>query len=217
MVFHNYTLSENTYEVECVETAKKRFNVFVPARDILQVILFETYSEFCEAHAGNMRSGCSRINMIRDICTIERQPCCSCGVLEKFDQFEDSFDLDVIPLHQFNRELDKADASAKDCICDFKVFPLYEIIVQNNIGERMTEGRDGFRKIYVPKTVTYIIHSSEREHMERYLAGTDDPLYDYVHHLKYNPANGSEALAAREDFEMHQKAGKRQKLENSQI
>ena len=36
--------------------------------------------------------------------------------------------------------------------------------------------------------VVYTIDSSEHEHLERYLAGTDDPLYDFVHEIRYNPA-----------------------------
>ena len=67
---------------------------------------------------------------------------------------------------------------------------------------------------FVPKVVNFIVASSEREHMERYLAGTDDALYDYVHHLKYNPTNGSEALVVKEEFEMRQQAGKRLKVAN---
>lgn len=48
----------------------------------------------------------------------------------------------------------------------------------------------------------YLVHPNEREHMERYLAGTDDALYDFVHHLKYLPAaQVSEAARAAEDFE----------------
>lgn len=33
----------------------------------------------------------------------------------------------------------------------------------------------------------YVVDPSENEHMERFLAGTDDPLYDLVHELRYNP------------------------------
>jgi len=51
------------------------------------------------------------------------------------------------------------------------------------------------------KTINYIVHSSEHEHMERYLAGTDDALYDYVNLLKYMPRlEGSEFLGAERDF-----------------
>jgi hypothetical protein len=47
----------------------------------------------------------------------------------------------------------------------------------------------------------YIVHPDEREHMERFLAGTDDALYDYVHHLKYDPLHGTEVQAAKQEYE----------------
>jgi succinate dehydrogenase flavin-adding protein (antitoxin of CptAB toxin-antitoxin module) len=33
----------------------------------------------------------------------------------------------------------------------------------------------------------YYLHPDEKEHIERFLAGTDNPLYDLVHELRYNP------------------------------
>lgn len=78
-----------------------------------------------------------------------------------------------------------------------KVFPLYVIKVKNKI-VREYENHNSFS---IPKTVNYIVHSSEHEHMERYLAGTDDALYDYVNLLKYMPCiEGSEFSAAEKDF-----------------
>lgn len=60
---------------------------------------------------------------------------------------------------------------------------------------------DTFTNFHLPKSfpfylaiplsepgVVYTIDSSEHEHLERYLAGTDDPLYDFVHEIRYNPA-----------------------------
>jgi hypothetical protein len=42
--------------------------------------------------------------------------------------------------------------------------------------------------IYVKKeNKPYIVHPDEKEHMERFISGTDDPLYDLVHELRYNP------------------------------
>lgn len=78
-----------------------------------------------------------------------------------------------------------------------KVFPLYVITVKNK-DVREYEHHNSF---LVPKTINYIVHSSEHEHMERYLAGTDDALYDYVNLLKYMPRlEGSEFLGAERDF-----------------
>lgn len=51
----------------------------------------------------------------------------------------------------------------------------------------------------------YIVHPCEKEHMERYLAGTDDPMYDFVHELRYNPdsAFGRERQEAESHFKKH--------------
>lgn len=78
-----------------------------------------------------------------------------------------------------------------------KVFPLYVITIKNK-NVREYENHNSFK---IPKTVMYIVHSSEHEHIERYLAGTDDALYDYVNLLKYMPRiEGSEFSAAERDF-----------------
>lgn len=79
-----------------------------------------------------------------------------------------------------------------------KLFPLYVITVKNKNVLREYESHTSFK---IPKTVIYIVHPSEHEHMERYLAGTDDALYDYVNLLKYMPRiEGSEFSAAEKDF-----------------
>ena len=56
-----------------------------------------------------------------------------------------------------------------ECICTPELFPCYVVTTK--------KGQDW----------TYLIHPDEKEHMERYLAGTDDPMYDLVHELRYNP------------------------------
>jgi hypothetical protein len=71
-----------------------------------------------------------------------------------------------------------------------KTFPLYVITVNNKNVLREYESHTNFK---IPK--------SEHEHMERYLAGTDDALYDYVNLLKYMPRiEGSEFLGVEKDF-----------------
>ena len=52
---------------------------------------------------------------------------------------------------------------------------------------------------YVSKLLTYFVDPSENEHMERFIAGTDDAMYDYVELLKYMPRiEGSEMKKAEE-------------------
>lgn len=46
------------------------------------------------------------------------------------------------------------------------------------------------------KDKRYYIHPCEQEHMQRYLAGTDDPMHDLVHELRYNHTIGIETRTA---------------------
>ncbi len=72
-------------------------------------------------------------------------------------------------------------------------FPLYLLTV---IGENQ-------------KFVSYIIDPSEHEHMERYLAGTDDPMYDFVHELRNNPRALPPSAELAEATERHNKRNKK--------
>ncbi len=86
-----------------------------------------------------------------------------------------------------------------DCACAKALFPLYELVVKNQHIPMFHVGSD---IVTVPETVVYLMHPCEREHMERYLAGTDDPMYDFVHELRYgaNALGGREKLEAKEDL-----------------
>jgi len=68
------------------------------------------------------------------------------------------------------RECTCDDIQKCQCIPDF--FPSYVILT---------------RKDSYEESRMYLVHPDEKEHMERYLAGTDDPLYDLVHELRFNP------------------------------
>lgn len=46
-----------------------------------------------------------------------------------------------------------------------------------------------------------IVHPDERDRMERILGGTDNPLHDLVHELRYNPNISFEREEAKRDFE----------------
>jgi hypothetical protein len=81
-----------------------------------------------------------------------------------------------------------------------RIYPLYEVRVKNL-----------FPEVYYEKVLpvcSYYLHPCEHEHMERFLAGTDDPLYDFVHELRYNPRAmpvSPELEMAREDFQKKRK------------
>lgn len=59
--------------------------------------------------------------------------------------------------------------------------------------------------IETAKDEIYIVHPCEYERMERFLAGTEDPMYDLVHELRYNPniKLSSEIQEAESHFKKH--------------
>ncbi len=82
-----------------------------------------------------------------------------------------------------------------ECTCYLPFFPFYEIVVTNH-DEKASDYTVAPAIRFVPPTATYIVHQSEREHMERYLAGTDDAMWDLVHALRYMPSNVDVVRAA---------------------
>jgi hypothetical protein len=65
-------------------------------------------------------------------------------------------------------------------------FPYYIVRTKNMLHEKTIY--DSKRSEFIESfTCEYILHPSEYEHVERYLAGTDDPMYDFVHELRHNP------------------------------
>jgi hypothetical protein len=56
------------------------------------------------------------------------------------------------------------------------------------------------------KVGNFVVDPCEKEHMQRFLAGTDDPLYDLVHELRYNPRIrlGEDVQEAESHFKKHQ-------------
>lgn len=60
----------------------------------------------------------------------------------------------------------------------------------------------GLYIITAKKYGDFIVDPCEKEHMERFLAGTDDPLYDLVHELRYNPSTrlGKDVQEAESHF-----------------
>jgi len=61
--------------------------------------------------------------------------------------------------------------------------------------------------IYVNKK-RYLVVFSEYEKLERILEGTDNPMYEFVHELRYNPNSfmkGRELQEAEKDFEVNKK------------
>lgn len=64
------------------------------------------------------------------------------------------------------------------------------------------------------KFAWYLIHPDERERMERILNGTDNPLYDLVHQLMYNPdVLPAEMIRSRREAKEHFEEQKKRKIE----
>lgn len=64
----------------------------------------------------------------------------------------------------------------------------------------------GLYIITTKKYGDFVVDPCEKEHMERVLAGTDDPLYDLVHELRYNPTTrlGKDVQEAESHFKKSQ-------------
>lgn len=86
-----------------------------------------------------------------------------------------------------------------ECAVHTQYAPYYFVAVKPNAADN----KDGYKILW------HLIHPDEREHMERILAGTDNPIYDLVHELRYNPRVGiADVAEAKADFE-----SKKRKLE----
>lgn len=64
----------------------------------------------------------------------------------------------------------------------------------------------GLYIITTKKYGDFVVDPCEKEHVERFLAGTDDPLYDLVHELRYNPNTrlGKDVQEAESHFKKYQ-------------
>lgn len=77
----------------------------------------------------------------------------------------------------------RIDEMQTHCKCKYealKTHPIYVIIDENG--------------------KMYYVHPCEQEHMERYVAGTADSMYDLVHELRYNHTIGIDMRAAEAHF-----------------
>lgn len=99
------------------------------------------------------------------------------------------------------------------CTCDWSgTWPIYAIEVKNTQQYKyeycIKNGPDMPDGICTPPTIHYLLHPEEAEHMERFLAGTDDPIYDLVHELRYNPriTLDSDVQDAKQKFEQRKRA-----------
>ena len=86
-------------------------------------------------------------------------------------------------------------------------YPHYIVRVKNLFRE-FVDYMSYRAKYTAPETCDYLLDPSEHEHMERYLAGTDDPMYDFVHELRHNPRALPASHELLEATERHNKRAK---------
>lgn len=110
---------------------------------------------------------------------------------------------DNIKCSKFGKEHESC--SLQNTHSNFEKCPLVELFSPFYIVTYMPQKRiDGFDDV-----CWCVVHPDEHERMERILNGTDNPLYDLVHELRYNPNMpthlGVERKEAQEDFEQKKK------------
>ncbi len=98
-------------------------------------------------------------------------------------------------------DMDNAPACTGDgtpnCACFETVLPVYAVVIASKEETKNSRNR-------VP-CLLYLIHPLEREKMERFIDGTDDPMWDYVHQLRYGPPDDSSLVRLRtsQDAQRH--------------
>jgi len=163
---------------------------FIPKKDVVCTYKYDTLKKHRLSEKSNVFGTQCRRDYYREIhYRLDEKLGCTCGV-EEYAKF------------LWNPEEGKAPPPEGnwDCTCPSlpNVLPLYEIVVKNHVQYDECDGK--------PKYARYLVHPSEREHMERFLSGTDDAVHDLVHLLRYAPPStitvvqGSEAAEAAERF-----------------
>lgn len=111
---------------------------------------------------------------------------------QTLDEYKDYKDQRNLSAH-FNLESHIACKCKTSCVLDQSMtcmksnFPIYLVFVSE---------------------LAYLVEFSEYEKLERILEGTDNPMYDFVHELRYNPNSfmkGRELQEAENDFDINKK------------
>ena len=179
----NINLVYNSVALDCVD-------VYIPKNHIVAVRKFETCSSHFYTDSIFTNAGATGFpDVTKEMFQIWHKQMCS-DHLYNDDQ-------------ECPCGLDKEKNVEEDCLFVKEMFPLYEVVVENKMRLTVCGDKTTF------KTFTYLLDPSEREHMERYLAGTDDPMYDFVHELRYNPNRAfpasPELEKVKSDFENNKK------------
>lgn len=193
-LFDMYEDKNGSLELQGDHEGVTRNGFFVAKRNVetIQTIVnFEQLRRFVYNEVEGEKK-CPVYNILSEIGTVVLKSECTCG-------FEDN----LCALKHDRIDFERHNFT---CKCFDSLFPLHIVTVNNKTEQFATrEKRDRISFYsYTPTTCMYVVDPSEREHMERFIAGTDDALFDYVHHLQYAPAPskaGSEVVAAQLDYE----------------
>jgi hypothetical protein len=194
LYFEQRNSGEDDYK-HAPQSSEKQHNVYIRKADVLQVIKLENFKQlrkWCNQHDHYHRKECCSFAALQLI-HFGKEIVCSCGVAEIWSKLK--------------RDCQEEKTISCSCVAH-DTFPMYIVRCKNKIETSYADIDRNEELVLIPKVANYIVDASEREHMERFLAGTDDPLYDYVHLLQYGPNGGTEVNKAREEFES---AAKKQK------
>ena len=172
-----------------------RSNVYIPKTQVVRVEKFDNQMVHCK-HGKTLR-GMDWDNMCEEnmrignywfelFCISFPASDCRCG-------------LAAYVQHLYKSSGSVLPPSLRYCACELtSIFPLYEVTVRNYVevseNTDYTTKMESHARVRLTPTVTYLLHPDEREHMERYLAGRDNPImHDFVELLKYAPPVGPAA------------------------
>jgi hypothetical protein len=183
--------------------SKRQVGVYIPKSHILHIEKFEDQNEheidgktFPECRFnGTYHYTQALFECVDDVYDAWKTEC-TCGVGKYLQLCEER----NIPKHEPDN----------GCYCKLSVYPLYEITVHNytQVCVKMSNNSQTAPFMErIPPTVTYLVHPSEHEHLERYLAGRDDPMYEFLQQLPFMPpfGGGEEYQAARGRWENSKK------------
>lgn len=163
--------------------------LFVPKHQILSVSRLDSFKAADDLFLDDLNDGVPVLFLLQSIFPLitGNKFNCTCGMFKQLKSMS-------------KKEYAESNVDETQCKCVDAMFPCF-VITTKNIGTV---------RHCVGDTIKFIVHPSEHEHMERFLAGTDDPMYDFVHHLQYAPpplaaaavhGMGTEVAVAKAEFE----------------
>jgi hypothetical protein len=185
----------------------KHCNMNVPAAHIVSVQQFNTFEQYA-THSDVLRGYISALpyNQRKMDFYVQMR----CDFVEFFKiSFKCSCAMNTYVESVLKTHVYVMPDAPATCTCPTdNLFPLYEITVKNKsklVADYTYYGNEIHKHNqltpFVSPTITYLVHPDERQHMQRFLAGTDESVHDLIQELRYHPAFGSQTALARQDFD----------------